>query len=303
MPITCDSGAQISVVPEECVTPDEFTGEVQEIEDFHTGRVTGRVCQIAFTIAGKEFRKKAVTQPGELLRWTPCMAVLLSPRGEMEFILGLIEEKEAVSREDICYLPPSLRDGMVVSGVMAYDGKVVPGCKAAKEVKGKSEAEQIVEKEESFEEAINDLARIEIEGEGDKRSSSNVDEAYGDHGPMVEAERYDEASVVDEEVGESSGGCAEKMELALEGIKGSRSVLVEESKKDTSLSVARGLAERGQERYSYKDGVILRARLDRTGNVKNQICLPSVLRGECMRLAHTKFGHMGRNKMCQLITP
>jgi len=45
MAITCDSGAQVSVVPEECVTDEELTGEVQILEDFHTGRVTGKVCQ------------------------------------------------------------------------------------------------------------------------------------------------------------------------------------------------------------------------------------------------------------------
>jgi len=29
MPITCDSGAQVSVVPEECIAEEEFTGETQ----------------------------------------------------------------------------------------------------------------------------------------------------------------------------------------------------------------------------------------------------------------------------------
>jgi len=77
MPITCDSGAQISVAPEESVEASEFTGETQTLEDFHTGKVTGRICNVIFTIAGKQFPKRAVTLPGELLRWTLCMAVPL----------------------------------------------------------------------------------------------------------------------------------------------------------------------------------------------------------------------------------
>jgi len=167
------SGAQISVVPEECVAPEEFTGDVQELEDFHTGRVTGRVCQVTFTIAGREFKKKAVTQPGELLRWTPCMAVPLNPREEMEFVLGRIEEKEAACREDIRYLPPTLRNGMVISGVMAFDGEVVPGYKVTKEVKEKGEAQQVVtsgSEENSIERAMKELAKIEVEGEWKKVS-------------------------------------------------------------------------------------------------------------------------------------
>jgi len=109
---------------------------------------------------------------------------------------------------------------------------------------------------------------------------------------------------VDEEEGVASGGSAEQEEdmLDVKGIKGTRSQLVEATKLDESLQVARGLAERKAEGYRYQDGVILRSRLDRNGDNRDQICLPLTLRQECMRLAHTKFGHKGRNKMCQLIT-
>jgi len=68
MPITCDSRAQVSVVPEESVEVDEFTGETQVLEDFHTGKVTGKVCNVVFRITGREFHKKAVTLPGDSLR-------------------------------------------------------------------------------------------------------------------------------------------------------------------------------------------------------------------------------------------
>jgi len=54
MPITCDSGAQVSVVPEECVTKEELTGETQVLEDFHTGRVTGKVCNVHGCSTGSE---------------------------------------------------------------------------------------------------------------------------------------------------------------------------------------------------------------------------------------------------------
>jgi len=125
MPITCDSGAQVSVAPEESVEENELTGETQVLEDFHTGRVTGNVCNIVFTIAGRPFNKKAVTLPGESLRWTPCMAVPLAPREEMDFILKQMEIKQASDKKETRYLPPVLGD-LLISGLMVSEGVVVP---------------------------------------------------------------------------------------------------------------------------------------------------------------------------------
>jgi len=141
MPITCDSGAQVSVVPEESVSDEELTGETQVLEDFHTGRVTGNVCNVTFTIAGKSFKKKAVTLPGEMLRWTPCMAIPLAPRDEMDFILSQMEIKEATNKEDTRYLPPTLEGDLLISGLMVSEGVVVHQ-KVAKTVQG-----EVAEKE------------------------------------------------------------------------------------------------------------------------------------------------------------
>ena len=41
MPITCDSGADISVVPEECVMAEQFTGTKCQVDSFDKVRSTG----------------------------------------------------------------------------------------------------------------------------------------------------------------------------------------------------------------------------------------------------------------------
>ena len=41
LPITCDSGADISVVPEECVSLDQFTSQMCEIDSFNKMRSVG----------------------------------------------------------------------------------------------------------------------------------------------------------------------------------------------------------------------------------------------------------------------
>jgi len=44
MAITSDTVADISVVHEECVHPDQFTGQMAEIDSFNTARYTGKLC-------------------------------------------------------------------------------------------------------------------------------------------------------------------------------------------------------------------------------------------------------------------
>jgi len=132
MPITCDSCAEVSVVPEESVEEEELTGETQILEDFHTGRVEGNVCNVGLTIAGRSFRKRAVTLPGEMVtlpgemvRWTPFMAIPLAPRDEMEFILTQMEIKEAANKEETRYHPPTLDGDVLASNLMMSEGVVV----------------------------------------------------------------------------------------------------------------------------------------------------------------------------------
>ena len=65
MPITCDSGADITVVPEECVEGDQFTGGTCEVDSFNKVRSTGKLCNVVISIAGRQFYRKAVTQSGK----------------------------------------------------------------------------------------------------------------------------------------------------------------------------------------------------------------------------------------------
>jgi len=257
MPITCDSGAQVSVVPEECVREEEFTGETQLLEDFHTGRVTGRVCQVTFTIAGRPFKKRAVTQPGELLRWTPCMAVPLNPREEMDFVLNQIGVKEAACREETRYLPPTMDGDVLMSGLIVCDGEVVTEKLVSKVTEdensnnteviqsGSIKPEQEIdlpcggEEQEDEAQVIRDLCNIDLSGK-EQGSSSVVEAVLGDHDNVEEGIRED-ASVLDEEGGVSLGGSAEDDQL-LCGMIGSsvpREALAKATAEDQSLQMVR----------------------------------------------------------------
>ena len=70
MPVTCDSEADITVVPEECICEDQFTGGTCEEDSFNKARSQGKKCSVTVTIAGRDFHRQAVTQPGRDLAWT-----------------------------------------------------------------------------------------------------------------------------------------------------------------------------------------------------------------------------------------
>ena len=67
LPVTCDAGADITVVPEECVDPKLFTNETCEVSSFNRVTSSGKVCNIVIEIAGRKFPRRAVAQPGESL--------------------------------------------------------------------------------------------------------------------------------------------------------------------------------------------------------------------------------------------
>ena len=62
MPITYDSGADISVLPEDSVLPEQFTGTSCEIDSFNKIRSSGKLCNVTISIDGTKFMRKAVTQ-------------------------------------------------------------------------------------------------------------------------------------------------------------------------------------------------------------------------------------------------
>ena len=75
MPITCDTGANITVVPDECVEPHQRTGEVCELKSFNNCKSTGEWCQVEITAGDVTFSKKAVTQPGDSLGLSVCLSL------------------------------------------------------------------------------------------------------------------------------------------------------------------------------------------------------------------------------------
>ena len=82
MPVTCDTGAEVTVVPEEAVEQDQLTGETCELRSFNDGKSVGKRCRVQISVDGTTFTKEAVTQPGKALGWSVCLSLnLTDPEG------------------------------------------------------------------------------------------------------------------------------------------------------------------------------------------------------------------------------
>jgi len=93
--VTIDTGAQMSIVPSECVEPCQFTGKRQVVETFEGTMVEGDACVVQFKLDHKEFERKAVALAGERIKWRPCIGIPIKPRADMDYILDLAEKTES----------------------------------------------------------------------------------------------------------------------------------------------------------------------------------------------------------------
>ena len=86
LPITRDSGEDITIVLEESVKQEEFTGETSAVDSFNKVRVVGKCCNIKVQVADRTFVRKAMTQPGADLSWMVCPSISFSEVEEMLFL-------------------------------------------------------------------------------------------------------------------------------------------------------------------------------------------------------------------------
>ena len=249
MPITCDSGANITVVPEECVEGDQFTGGTCEVDSFNKFRSTGKLCNVVVSIAGRQFYRKAVTQPGKDLTWTICLSVPYSNKGEREFISGQMDAKFALREEETCYLPAEMKNGILTSRLMVSEGTLIP---ADKDMGGAISEPRKVESQTSLEgvEKVSGAEVVEL------RESEEL-----------ALETVAEPSVSVEEGGDWMEGRAVgevEQVVSFEGIamEVPRPKLAKATEDDPTLATARSLAMSKMEGYHYLDGIVFRTRLD-----------------------------------------
>ena len=125
LPITCDTGAEVTVVPVECVEPEQLTGEECELKAFNETKTTGKWCRVSITVGDTTFEKKAVTQPGDTIGWSACLSLDMADDKEGQLLLDKMRERAAMTKAQTLYLPPEVREGILLSGVLAVGDRCV----------------------------------------------------------------------------------------------------------------------------------------------------------------------------------
>ena len=95
LPIASDSGADVTVVPEECVLAQNFTGNTCDVASFNRKISTGKTCNGVVNIGGKRFTMKAIAQPGSDLGWSVCLSLPYCDKEDRESITDLMDQKFA----------------------------------------------------------------------------------------------------------------------------------------------------------------------------------------------------------------
>ena len=312
LPITCDTGADVSVVPEECIKQDQLTDESCELAAFNKTKSEGKWCNIDITIDSKVFHRKAVTQPGEMLAWTACLSLDFADQDDCDFITKQMKKKASLTEQEMLYLPPELKDGALLSGVLVSEGTLVDTSDTVM-----PDIDTVVAKDQPVQ-----LTEIRVDDSvRDSNESVNTDKqdvAINQDTQIEEVGEREESelNLVDEKIpsglaeveGESSGGSASSegiQDLSVEGMKAHipRTELAKATREDKSLSHLYKLATLNREGYHLKNDILFRTRLDMFGQTTEQICLATPYRHNCLRLAHNNFGHQGRTKMTELIKP
>ena len=136
------------------------------------------------------------------------------------------------------------------------------------------------------------------------------EEEWPDLAGMADSEE-EEAEVVSDDQDEllegvayclRKGGRVEDLEVPpVRKGPGSRAKMLQEVKSDPSLEGYRALAEKGEQGFQWKEGLLYQARMDSCEEVTHVLVLPKCFRKRVLEMAHEGSGHLGARKVKALV--
>ena len=307
MPVTCDTGADITVVPEEAVEPEEFMGETCELRSFNDGQSVGKRCVMTISAGNHTFTREAVTQPGKALGWSVCLSLNLADSKDRTFLTEQIAERDSLTEKDILYIPPEVRNGFLISGIPVKEAHVVKGVRqkpvATEEVPLLAAEAEALEPEKCVSSEAPEVQQV-LDTESVVSQEDEEDRVAVEGGSLVDGEVLEQV----EDSGVTLEGSAESegtLDIPVDKIRERMSLaeMIDETKSDSTLATIVKLAELERDGYHMSQGLAFRTRLDTFGQPVEQLCVPTSFRKQCLEAAHTSFGHQGRNRMVALLRP
>ena len=290
IPVTLDSGATITVLPKEAVPIEWLTGKQIVWKGFSINHhLNIEKANLSLTVAGKKMETLRGVVPSKDIN-----------------AIGVLSYLSAKNIRDLSF-PKLLEDAL---NRPEEDRLYVDQNDTTPEEKG--------EMEDSLKEGGSEVEKEEVE---DSLALGIAEEGFlvQEEGSLVEeSEREDniDTSVVPKEgmdnsvekVNNTSDDCCisdentHVIDITTPRFSEETIKLREDTVSDESLKTKRNLADKEQQGYSWKAGLVLRERLDDLCRVKKQICIPASHRKIIMTLAHENFGHLSRNSVVKHIT-
>ena len=311
VPIVLDSGASISVVPEEMVEEELLTGEVVAVMAFQSKEpVNLPTARVSFKVENLEWEEEVALAPNiegqgaEVL----CRFDVRSDRGfalvslvrEREKVLRVVTRAEAQKQEKedrknaevVAKEKPKVR--VPVVGTVAQAQSEAVGAD-----KGGRAADRPVLTPESVL-PVSKEPDCESDEEKEEETSFVAEESEDEIALLAE----EEEDVVEEELFCLKPKGREDNDFVIPPVgKGSshRAELAEELKVDKTLEKWRMLADKQEEGFSWSEGLLYKAVSTHTSEVVHLMVLPIKHRKKVLHLAHEKGGHLGARKVKALI--
>ena len=298
--VLLDSGAAISVVPESLVNPEQMTGGRVAVKPFGSREpMFLPTAELAFKIDSLEWVETVAVAPWQEGVETEVLYSLnlQSQRGlELVLIANRVEQKEvlrvttrAQSKKEV---KEQEEEAVAVAEEVPSVNPLPRGVTAGQEVISEPETAIALEeislkagclgrKEEESEEDI--LGRKEEEFLDDVKDSS---EESGEEKYELRKESREEAELVVPPVRAGSH---------------SREALVKETMADPSLQKWRDFAEKWEQGFLWKEGLLYQTVTTHVLETAHLMVLPKLFRPKVLVLAHEKLGHLGARRVRALL--
>ena len=326
IPVTLDSGATITVLPKELVPDAWLTGKTIMGKGFgNNHKLTMQEANLTLTVAGKKMTTLGGVIPSKDINGTGVLSYRSTSNNKELKFPKLLEDALKRDDDDRLYLDYSSTtqkdQGVVLHSVDEGSTETDNDEGVDKEEEederslGSMDEGSLVEEEGRLEEELENRDEVSgnTEEEREKHVSSEMQsDATNSEGIAVDDENMctttgDSCISVQDETDISWDDCigdekTPNLDIAIPKFTEENAILREHTLSDESLKVMRNLADKKQQGYSWKAGLIVRERLDDLGRVKRQICVPKQQREKLMTLAHENFGHLARNSVVKHIT-
>ncbi len=266
LPLLLDTGAQLSVVPEEMVPPAARTGNKVHLKGYN-GRVDeAELAKISLCVGKRIWKGEAALVKGSDLDGKGILAVDLRDREAWEIMCEFRGKSFEVNSVETRH--------------------------QRKERECEEESDRVCMELENAGSKSLDLL--------EKESCQVVTASEEDESNLADEQALAE---VEEEGGKSMGaeGEADALDFSCV-VKGSdRSEFIQQVKGDPTLQPLRDLADKGERGYYWDDGLLMQRCINTAYGTTETIVVPKDRRISLIHLAHDKTGHLGHRKVVTII--